>query len=118
MKIYATHGINDFIICFGHKGYIVKEYFANYFLHVPDITFDMSKNEVAAYGCHAEPRRIMLVGTGEQSMTGGRLRRIAVYLDSNGPSCFTYGDGVFDTNITHKITFHRTHGKMAATTIV
>src|SRR5689334_8807171 len=111
MKIYAAHGINDFIICLGYKGYVIKEYFANYFLHMSDVTFDMSKNEVTVHERHAEPWRITLVDTGEQSQTGGRLKRVAAYLDPNEPFCFTYGDGVSDIDITSKIAFHRAHGK-------
>ena len=118
MKIYAAHGINDFIICLGYKGYVIKEYFANYFLHMSDVTFDMSKNEVTVHERHAEPWRITLVDTGEQSQTGGRLKRVAAYLDPNEPFCFTYGDGVSDIDITSKIAFHRAHGKMATVTAV
>jgi glucose-1-phosphate cytidylyltransferase len=118
MKIYSSHGINDFIVCLGYKGYVIKEYFANYFLHMSDVTFDMSKNAVTVHEQHAEPWRITLVDTGEHSLTGGRLKRVAPYLDKNEPFCFTYGDGVSDIDISAKIAFHREHGKLATVTAV
>lgn len=110
MKIYSTHGINDFIICLGYKGYVVKEYFANYFLHMSDVTFDMRNNHMEVHEQHAEPWRVTLVDTGENSQTGGRLRRVRDFLDTTEPFCFTYGDGLANVNITAQIAFHRNHG--------
>lgn len=114
LKIYSTHGINDFIICLGHKGYVVKEYFANYFLHTSDVTFDMANNQMEVHEQHAEPWRVTLVDTGENTMTGGRLKKIRRFLDQHEPFCFTYGDGVANVDITRQIAFHRQHG-LAAT---
>ena len=113
MKIYASHGINDFIICLGYKGYIIKEYFANYFLHMSDVTFDMGKNRMEVHHKNAEPWHVTLVDTGEDSMTGGRLKRVADYLEPHEPFLFTYGDGVADIDITAEIAFHKSHGKLA-----
>lgn len=110
MKIYSAHGINDFVICLGYKGYVIKEYFANYFLHMSDVTFDLKRNSMEVHEQHAEPWRITLVDTGENSQTGGRLKRVSHFLDDNEPFCFTYGDGVADINISEKIRFHRKHG--------
>lgn len=118
LKIYAAHGINDFIICCGYKGYVIKEYFANYFLHMSDVTFDMQKNEMQVHKHHAEPWRVTLVDTGENSKTGGRLKRIAAYLQNEECFCLTYGDGLSDVNITEKIAFHKQHGKLATITAV
>lgn len=118
MKMYSAHGVNDFIICLGYKGYIIKEYFANYFLHMSDVTFDMSKNVMEVHHNHAEPWRVTLVDTGEHSMTGGRLKRVSSYLESESEFCFTYGDGVSDINISSLIDFHRQHGKLATVTAV
>ncbi len=118
MKIYSFHGINDFIICCGYKGYIIKEYFANYFLHMSDVTFDMNNNEMEVHQRHAEPWRVTLVDTGENTMTGGRLKRISCYLESEQSFCFTYGDGVGNVNISHLIDFHNSHGLMATLTAV
>lgn len=118
MKIYSHHGINDFIVCVGYKGYIIKEYFANYFLHMSDVTFDMSQNTMQVHTRNAEPWRVTLVSTGENTMTGGRLRRVRDYLDENEPFCFTYGDGVADVDIRAEIDFHRTHGKLATVAAV
>ena len=98
MKIYSAHGINDFIVCCGYKGYIIKEYFANYFLHMSDVTFDMANNKMQVHQASAEPWRVTLVDTGDDSRTGGRLKRVASYLDDE-PFCFTYGDGVSDINV-------------------
>src|SRR6266700_2871257 len=112
LKIYSNHGINDFIICLGYKGYAIKEYFANYFLHMSDVTIDMSNNHVEVHEKHAEPWRITLVDTGDKTQTGGRLNRIADYLD-DGAFCFTYGDGVSDVDITALIAFHRASGTLA-----
>jgi len=116
MKIYAAHGINDFIICAGYKSYIIKEYFANYFLHMSDVTFDMAQNRMEVHQHRAEPWRVTIVDTGEQTMTGGRLRRVRNYI-GNETFCFTYGDGVSDVNITRLIEFHRaqqTHATLTA----
>jgi glucose-1-phosphate cytidylyltransferase len=118
MKIYSHHGINDFIVCVGYKGYIIKEYFANYFLHMSDVTFDMSQNTMQVHTRNAEPWRVTLVSTGENTMTGGRLRRVRDYLDENEPFCFTYGDGVADVDIRAEIDFHRGHGKLATVAAV
>jgi glucose-1-phosphate cytidylyltransferase len=118
MKIYAHHGINDFIVCLGYKGYMIKEYFANYFLHNSDVTIDAARNEVTYHHTKAEPWRITLVDTGEQTLTGGRLKRVGNYLDAGEAFCFTYGDGVSNVNITELVTFHRAHGKQATLTAV
>jgi len=107
MKIYAHHGINDFVICCGYKGYLIKEYFANYFLHMSDVTFDMRNNSMEVHQQSAEPWRVTLVDTGEATMTGGRLKRVASYLQGEEAFCFTYGDGVSDVNITELIAFHQ-----------
>lgn len=116
MKVYSTHGVNDFIICCGYKGYVVKEYFANYFLHQSDVTFNMCDNSMEVHNKRAEPWNVTLVDTGEHSMTGGRLRRVAEFVKSEEAFCFTYGDGVGDINITESIAFHRSHGKAATLT--
>lgn len=118
MKIYAHQGINDFIICLGYKGYIVKEYFANYFLHMSDVTFDMSKNTMEVHVHNAEPWRVTLVNTGEHTMTGGRLKRVRNYLEPGEPFCFTYGDGVADIDIVSEIAFHKAHGRLATVAAV
>jgi glucose-1-phosphate cytidylyltransferase len=112
MKIYSAHGVNDFIICAGYRGYAIKEYFANYFLHMSDITFDMNENSIQVHNRRAEPWRVTVVDTGEATMTGGRLRRVKDYL-GDSTFCFTYGDGVSDVNVSETITFHRRHGKLA-----
>ncbi len=117
MKIYAAHGIQDFIICLGYKGYIVKEYFANYFLHMSDVTFNMSDNSMEVHQNSAEPWRVTLVDTGEKTMTGGRLKRVRSYLDKED-FCLTYGDGVGDINITELIKFHKQQGSLATLTAV
>lgn len=116
MKMYSSHGINDFVICCGYKGYIIKEYFANYFLHMSDITFNMRDNNMEVHNKRAEPWNITLVDTGENSMTGGRLRRVAEYIKDEESFCFTYGDGVGDINISKAIDFHQKHGKAATLT--
>ncbi len=116
MKIYSAHGINDFIICCGYKGYIIKEYFANYFLHMSDVTFDMSNNNMQVHQKNAEPWKVTLVDTGEQTLTGGRLKRVTEYLKDEESFCFTYGDGLSDVNITELISFHKKHGKLATVT--
>ena len=118
MKVYSSHGVNDFIICCGYKGYLIKEYFANYFLHMSDVTFDMSKNKMEVHQRHAEPWRVTLIDTGEATMTGGRLKRISNYLRNEDAFCFTYGDGVADIDITGLIAFHKSHGKHATVTAV
>jgi len=118
MKIYAHQGINDFIICLGYKGYVVKEYFANYFLHMSDVTFDMSKNSMEVHVHNAEPWRVTLVNTGEHTMTGGRLKRVRNYLEPGEPFCFTYGDGVADIDIVAEIAFHKAHGRLATVAAV
>ena len=111
MKIYSFHGINDFIVCCGYKGYVIKEYFANYFLHQSDITFDMSKNEMKIHQERVEPWKVTLIDTGEQTMTGGRIKRIKEYLDDGEDFCLTYGDGLANIDITKLIAFHKNHGK-------
>ena len=118
MKMYSAHGINDFVICCGYKGYVIKEYFANYFLHMSDITFDIKKNEMQVHLKKGEDWRVTLVDTGEGTMTGGRLRRVANYLDTNEPFCFTYGDGVADIDLTKLIESHKRSGKLATVTAV
>ena len=118
MKIYAAHGVNDFVICCGHKGYVIKEYFANYFLHMSDVTFDMEHNQMEVHQHNAEPWRVTLVETGEDTMTGGRLKRVANYIKDEEEFCMTYGDGVADVNITELVAFHRQHGKKATVTAV
>ena len=118
MKIYSSHGVNDFIVCLGYKGYLIKEYFANYFLHTADVTIDLKKNAVEVHQNWSEPWRITLVETGETTQTGGRLKAIQGYLDPNEPFCFTYGDGVAGIDISDLIEFHRGHGKKATVTAV
>lgn len=116
MKQYSAHGVNDFVICCGYKGYVIKEYFANYFLHMSDVTFDMSNNEMYVHEKRAEPWKVTLVDTGEHSMTGGRLRRVKEHLKDEEVFCFTYGDGVGDVDISTLISFHKAHGKKATLT--
>ena len=116
LKIYAAHGVNDFVICCGYKGYVIKEYFANYFLHMSDVTFDMRENEMGVHEKRAEPWKITLVDTGDDSMTGGRLKRVADHVRDEELFFFTYGDGVGDIDITKSIAFHRAHGKAATLT--
>ena len=116
MKMYSHHGINDFIICCGYKGYVIKEYFANYFLHMSDVTFDMQANSMHVHEKRAEPWKVTLVDTGDDSMTGGRLGRVADYVKDDDAFCFTYGDGVSDIDISASIDFHRQHGKSATLT--
>ncbi|MCO4090771.1 MAG: glucose-1-phosphate cytidylyltransferase [Sphingorhabdus sp.] len=116
MKMYSYHGINDFIICCGYKGYLIKEYFANYFLHMSDVTFDMKSNNMRVHQKRAEPWTVTLVDTGDASMTGGRLRRVADHVKNEEAFCFTYGDGVGDNDIGATIAFHRSHGKAATLT--
>lgn len=116
MKTYSHHGINDFIICCGYKGYVIKEYFANYFLHMSDITFDMRSNRMEVHQKRADPWNVTLVDTGDDSMTGGRLLRVADYLRREEAFCLTYGDGLGDVDISASLTFHRDHGKAATMT--
>ena len=118
MKSYSAYGIHDFIVCCGYKGYIIKEYFANYFLHMSDVTFDMENNKMEVHQQNAEPWRVTLIDTGDETQTGGRLKRVANYLKDDDAFCFTYGDGVADVNITSLIKFHRQHGKLATITAV
>lgn len=116
MKTYSEHGVNEFIICCGYKGYVIKEYFANYFLHQSDVTFNMNDNDMVVHHKRAEPWKVTLVDTGDDSMTGGRLKRVLPYLKNEKVFCFTYGDGVADINITELINFHKSHGKLATLT--
>jgi glucose-1-phosphate cytidylyltransferase len=118
LKMYSAHGVNDFVICCGYKGYIIKEYFANYFLHMSDVTFDMAQNRMEVHHKHAEPWKVTLVDTGDDSMTGGRLKRVADYVKNEPAFCFTYGDGVSDVDISASIAFHQQHGKLATVTAV
>lgn len=118
MKLYYAHGIRDFVICCGFKGYMIKEYFANYGLHMSDITFDLSQNSIEFHRRSAENWRVTLVDTGENSMTGGRLKRVASYLKDEEAFCFTYGDGVSNVDIGATIAFHKNHGKLATVTAV
>jgi len=118
LKLYSYHGINDFVICCGYKGYLIKEYFANYFLHTSDVTFDMSQNRMDVHHKRAEPWKVTLVDTGDDSMTGGRLLRVAKYIEDEEAFCFTYGDGLGDIDIAKSIEFHRAHGKAATLTAV
>jgi glucose-1-phosphate cytidylyltransferase len=116
MKMYSTHGVNDFVICCGYKGYVIKEYFANYFLHQSDVTFDMKTNSMEVHQERAEPWTVTLVDTGDDSMTGGRLARVSEHIKNEDAFCFTYGDGVSDIDISELIAFHKEHGKDATLT--
>ena len=116
MKIYGAHDITDFVICCGYKGYVIKEYFANYFLHMSDVTFDMADNRMEVHQGKAEPWRVTLVDTGETTMTGGRLKRVADYLD--GTFCLTYGDGVADVDVTALVSHHKAQGRQATVTAI
>jgi glucose-1-phosphate cytidylyltransferase len=118
MKSYSAHGVNDFVICCGYKGYIIKEYFANYFLHMSDVTFDMASNQMQVHSQKAEPWKVTLVDTGEDTLTGGRLKRVSDYIKDEDAFCFTYGDGVSDVDIGALIDFHHQHGKLATVTAV
>ena len=118
MKLYSHHGINDFVVCCGYKGYVIKEYFANYFLHMSDVTFDISTNTMEVHERHAEPWRVTLVDTGEDTLTGGRLKRVEQYVRDEDVFCFTYGDGLSDVNIGASVAFHREHGRLATVTAV
>lgn len=116
MKMYSSYGVHDFIICCGYKGYVIKEYFANYFLHQSDVTFDMTHNTMEVHHKRAEPWKVTLVDTGEASMTGGRLKRVEKYIKDEDAFFFTYGDGVSDVNITKTLEYHRSHNKLATLT--
>jgi glucose-1-phosphate cytidylyltransferase len=118
LKLYSRHGIHDFVICCGYKGYIIKEFFANYFLHTSDVTFDMKENKMTVHNSDAEPWRVTLVDTGDTTGTGGRLRRVRQHLTPDEPFCMTYGDGVSDVDITTSIAFHKEHGKLATLTSI
>jgi glucose-1-phosphate cytidylyltransferase len=118
MKIFSNHGINEFVVCCGYKGYLIKEYFANYFLHMSDVTFDVSKNEMEVHTHNTEPWRVTLVDTGLETMTGGRLKRVASYVSNEEVFCLTYGDGLSDVNIADLIAFHKTQKVKATITAV
>ena len=118
MKLYSAHGVTDFLICCGYKGYIIKEYFANYFLHMSDVTFDISNNSMQVHEHKAEPWKVTLVDTGEDTLTGGRLLRVSEYIKNEQSFCFTYGDGLSDVDITSLISFHKQQGKLSTVTAV
>ncbi|MEC5163432.1 MULTISPECIES: glucose-1-phosphate cytidylyltransferase [unclassified Janthinobacterium] len=118
MKNYSAHGINDFVICCGYRGYVIKEFFANYFMHTSDVTFDLQKNAMEVHERHAEPWRVTLIDTGAETMTGGRLKRVRQHVDNDEAFCFTYGDGVADVDIGASIAFHKAHGKLGTMTAV
>jgi glucose-1-phosphate cytidylyltransferase len=118
MKLYSAHGVNEFVICCGYKGYLIKEYFANYFLHMSDVTFDMKLNAMNVHQRKAEPWKVTLVDTGEDTLTGGRLKRVTPFIRDEQDFCFTYGDGLTDLDISAEITYHRQHGKWATVTAV
>jgi glucose-1-phosphate cytidylyltransferase len=118
MKNYSAHGINEFVICCGYKGYLIKEYFANYFLHMSDVTFDMANNQMQVHQQKAEPWRVTLIDTGEDTLTGGRLKRVGDHIKNEEAFCFTYGDGVSNVDIGGLIKFHLRHGKLATVTAV
>jgi glucose-1-phosphate cytidylyltransferase len=118
MKIYSSYGINDFVICCGYRGYVIKEYFANYFLHMSDVTFDMTLNKMDVHQQNAEPWRVTLIDTGDETMTGGRLKRAEEFVKDEKAFCFTYGDGVADIDIGSLVKFHQQHGKQATVTAV
>jgi glucose-1-phosphate cytidylyltransferase len=116
MRSYSHHGINEFVICCGYRGYVIKEYFANYFLHMSDVTFDMKHNQMEVHSRNAEPWKVTVIDTGDDTMTGGRLKRVARYVEKDDMFCMTYGDGVSDVNIGGLIEFHKQHGKLATLT--
>jgi glucose-1-phosphate cytidylyltransferase len=118
MKNYSAHGVNDFVICCGYKGYLIKEYFANYFLHMSDVTFDMANNHMEVHQQKAEPWKVTLIDTGEDTFTGGRLKRVSYYIKDEDSFCFTYGDGVSNVDIRASIEFHHRHGTLATVTAV
>jgi glucose-1-phosphate cytidylyltransferase len=118
LKLYSSHNINDFVICCGYKGFVIKEYFANYFLHTSDVTFDLKNNKMEVHNQYSEPWKVTLVDTGLNTMTGGRLKQIFNYVKDDNSFCLTYGDGLSDVNISKLISFHKTHGKKATLTAV
>jgi glucose-1-phosphate cytidylyltransferase len=118
LKLYSAYGVNDFVICCGYRGYVIKEYFANYFLHMSDVTFDMQTNRMEVHEKKAEPWKVTLVDTGDDTLTGGRLKRVAKHVQDEEAFCFTYGDGLADVNIGKLIAFHKSHGKKATVTAV
>lgn len=118
LKLYSAHGVNEFVICCGYRGYVIKEYFANYFLHMSDITFDMARNKMEVHHQKAEPWKVTLVDTGDDTLTGGRLKRVASYVENEEDFCFTYGDGLSNIDISAEIAFHRRHGRWATVTAV
>ena len=118
MKIFATHGIHEFVICLGYKGYMIKEYFANYYLHAGDVTFDLASGQMEIHRMRAEPWKVTLIDTGDSTMTGGRLLRVLSFLEEDEPFCFTYGDGVSDLDIAALVAFHRQEGRLATVTAV
>ena len=118
MKIYSAHDVNEFVICCGYRGYVIKEYFANYFLHMSDVTIEMADNSMVVHQKKAEPWRVTLVDTGENTLTGGRLKRVSAYIKDESEICFTYGDGLSNLDIRKSIEFHRRHGKLATVTAV
>lgn len=118
MKLYSAHSVNDFVICCGYRGYVIKEYFANYFLHMSDVTFDIASNKMEVHQRNAESWRVTLVDTGDDTLTGGRLKRVEPYIRDEEAFCFTYGDGVSDVDITRSLAFHKQHGKLATITAV
>jgi len=118
LKSYSAHGINDFVICCGYRGYVIKEFFANYFLHTSDVTFDLQQNSMEVHERHAEPWKVTLIDTGADTLTGGRLKRVRAHIEHEEAFCFTYGDGVADIDIGASIAFHRSHGKLATMTAV
>jgi glucose-1-phosphate cytidylyltransferase len=118
MKLYSYHGVHEFIICCGYKGYLIKEYFANYFLHMSDVTFDMQTNEMEVHCRKAEPWKVTMIDTGENTLTGGRLKRVQEYLKGEDAFCFTYGDGLSDIDVTKLVDFHKNHGRKATVTAV
>lgn len=118
MKIYSAHGVREFIVCCGYRGYVIKEYFANYFLHMSDVTFDMTNNRMVVHQQKAEPWQVTLIDTGDDTLTGGRLKRVSEHVRDEDAFCFTYGDGLADIDISAEIAFHRAHGKWATVTAV
>lgn len=118
LKMYSSHGVNEFVICCGYKGYVIKEYFANYFVHMSDVTFDIANNHMEVHQRNAEPWKVTLVDTGEETLTGGRLKRVEKYIEDDEAFCFTYGDGVSDMDISAEIAFHYQHGKLATVAAV
>jgi len=113
MKLYSAHGVNEFVICCGYRGYVIKEYFANYFLHMSDVTFDMSANQMAVHRRNSEPWRVTLIDTGDATLTGGRLKRVADHVRDEESFFFTYGDGLSNVDLRRELEFHRSHGKLA-----